>query len=101
MSLLFAVFPEVAQKQCHILESGVRDDLWSLEAREAQRMYLRRSRESVPEISSRAGRVTVFCAPRAIRRHSFWNLSSRRRTALGAVDRTREPYSRIGRIQEL
>ena len=56
MSLLFAVFPEVAQKQCHILERGVRGDLWSLEAREAQRMYLRRSRNpylrSVPGLEA-------------------------------------------------
>jgi hypothetical protein len=41
----------------------------------------------------------VLWAPRATRRQAFWLLSRRESTERGAVERTRDPYSRIGRIQ--
>ena len=89
------------QRVSHMSRRGVRGQRLSLAAREAQRMYLRSSRGSVEEISSREGREVFAWAPRTTKRQAFWNLSSRDSVARGAVERTREPYSSIGLIQEV
>ena len=85
----------------HMSRRGVLGHLRSFAARVAHRMYRRRSRGSMEETISREGRLTFFCAPRATRRQAFWHLSRRERTARGAVERTREPYSRMGLIHEV